>query len=80
MSSQYARSSDTIQYSQRSEFEARNYIQPPPYIAVPHHDQSGNQVQYQQHSVEPYVNSGTAPSYSYTNPTLQPRQQTSWVN
>ena len=63
-----------------SEFEARNYIQPSPYIAVPHHDQSGNQVQYQQHHVEPYVNNGTAPSYSYTNSTLQPLQQTSWVN
>ena len=44
MSSQYARSSHTIQYSQRSEFDAKNYIQPSPYIAVPHHDQSGNQV------------------------------------
>ena len=44
MSSQYARSSHTIQYSQRSEFDAKNYIRPSPYIAVPHHDQSGNQV------------------------------------
>ena len=35
-----------------------------------------NQVQYQQHHVDPYVNSGTAPSCSYTNATLQPPQKT----
>ena len=80
MGSQYVGSSDTLPHPQGDAYEARNYIQPSSHIAVPHQGQFGNQAHNQQHHVEPYVNSGTAPSFSYTNPSLQPTQQTSWVN
>ena len=80
ISSQYVRSSDTLPHPQENAYEARNYIQPSSHIAVPHQGQFGNQVHNQQHHVEPYVNTSTAPSFSYTNPSLQPTQQTSWVS
>ena len=69
-----------IVHPQGNAYEARNYIQPSSHIAVPQQGQFGNQVHNQQHHVEPYVNTSIAPSFSCTNPSLQPTQQTSWVN